>query len=76
MITTTDDIIAAAMSLPAETKIKLAEKLLASLDPLDSDIEAAWAAEAERRIDEFDAGNVQTIPAEQVLRPRETRRPS
>jgi putative addiction module component (TIGR02574 family) len=73
MITTADDIIAAAMSLPADTKIKLAEKLLASLHPIDPGIEAAWATEAERRIDEFEAGKIQTIPAEQVLRPRETR---
>jgi putative addiction module component (TIGR02574 family) len=76
MINTADDIIAAALSLPPETRVKVAEKLLESVYPVEPDVDAAWAIEAERRIDEFEAGKVQTIPAEQVLRPRESRRPT
>lgn len=39
-------------------------------DELDEDpaeVEAAWAAEIKRRIDEYDAGLVESIPAEDVF---------
>jgi putative addiction module component (TIGR02574 family) len=43
--------------------------LLESLNaPTRADIEQAWAEEAERRIEEIELGNVDTIPGEQVFR--------
>jgi putative addiction module component (TIGR02574 family) len=54
--------------LPPEQRAELASFLLASLEPSDEgDIEAAWLAEAERRLEEFEAGRMEAIPAEQVL---------
>ena len=77
MTQTVDDIIFAALSLPAELKVKLARQLLESLDAAEQkEIDEVWAVEAERRIDEYEAGKVRTIPAEEVLRPREPRRES
>jgi putative addiction module component (TIGR02574 family) len=68
---TTENIISAAMSLPPESKVKLARQLLDSLrGPDEKDVDEVWAVEIERRIDEYEAGKVQTIPAEQVIRPR------
>ncbi len=55
-----------ARSLPREERARLAEALIASLDE-DSEIERQWAAEAERRAAELDAGAVHTIPADQVF---------
>jgi putative addiction module component (TIGR02574 family) len=45
----------------------LAGLLIASLEsPPDPDIEAAWAAEIERRVAEVEAGTIKTIPLEEV----------
>lgn len=74
---TTEDIISAALSLPAETRVKLAERLLDSLQQTSrQEIDQAWALEAERRLDEYEEGKVATIPADHVLRPREPHKPS
>ena len=57
------------LSLPCEDRIYLADRLLESLNaPTRADIEQAWAEEAERRIEEIESGNVDTIPGEQVFR--------
>ncbi|HEV3119990.1 MAG TPA: addiction module protein [Gemmataceae bacterium] len=45
-----------ALSLPAEKRAALAEKLLDSLDENRAEIEAAWADEAESRIRAFEQG--------------------
>ncbi len=57
------------LSLPCEDRIYLADRLLESLNaPTRENIEQAWAEEAERRIEEIESGNVDTIPGEQVFR--------
>lgn len=56
-----------AAALPPEDRARLAEELLASLQPTDPDIEAAWDAELRRRIAEIERGAVQVIPAEQAF---------
>jgi len=57
-----------ALSLPTSDRMRLADRLLASLDsPGSEELDALWAKEAERRIDELDSGAVQTIPGEKVL---------
>ena len=72
MSQTTEEIIAAALKLPPESKARLADELLASLDgPEQTEIDNAWAIEAERRIDEYETGGIKTIPSDQVLRPRQ-----
>jgi Putative addiction module component len=60
---------AEVLKLDAESRARLAERLLASLDEL-SESEAAqlWAAEAQRRDAEFDANSEEQRSAEDVLR--------
>jgi putative addiction module component (TIGR02574 family) len=65
MPTSVDDIEAAALELPADERARLAQRLFASLDR--EPVEAAWDAEIRRRIDEFEAGRIDTIPAEKVF---------
>jgi putative addiction module component (TIGR02574 family) len=57
-------------SLPATTRALLASDLLQSLDEdgREADAEKAWAAEAERRLDEVLSGRVKTTPGEAVLK--------
>jgi putative addiction module component (TIGR02574 family) len=57
-------------SLPATTRALLASDLLESLDEdgREADAEKAWAAEAERRLDEVLSGRVKTTPGEAVLK--------
>lgn len=51
------------------TRARLAEVLLRSLDDLSEDeVETMWLDEAERRERAWDAGEVEGIPAEQVMR--------
>ena len=55
----TDDVLADALRLEPDSRAKVAEELLASLDgPADPDAEAAWDAEIERRIVAIEAGTV------------------
>jgi putative addiction module component (TIGR02574 family) len=47
----------------------LAKWIVESLDELsETEVEALWAEEAERRLDELEQGLVAEIPAEEVLR--------
>ncbi|MGH7551810.1 MAG: addiction module protein [Longimicrobiales bacterium] len=55
-----------ALRLPIHERARLAEQLIASLDE-DSEIEAAWAEEIERRMEEVRAGKVELLDADQVL---------
>jgi len=56
-----------ALSLSAEDRAELADRLVESLDPLtDEEIRQAWGAEALRRRDEVRSGLVQAIPEEIV----------
>lgn len=66
---TTEDLFAAALSLPEKQRAELAGRLLKSLDELPEDEwEAKWAAESERRLDEVRAGRMTERPAEDVFR--------
>ena len=57
-----------ALKLAEKDRAELARVLLLSLEEApDQDIEAAWAAEAERRYAELKAGSVSPIPSEEVL---------
>ncbi|MDP2156149.1 MAG: addiction module protein [Nitrospirota bacterium] len=57
-----------ALSLPAEVRASLIEKLLNSLNlPTQAEIDRLWAAEAEERIAQIDAGEIKLIPGEKVF---------
>jgi putative addiction module component (TIGR02574 family) len=53
---------AQALKLSPEERAQLADHLIASLFK-DEEIEDAWAAEVERRIDEIESGRAVLIPA-------------
>lgn len=61
-----ESIEAAVLQLPHTDRVHLAERLLASLDEED-EILAEWVAEAERRLDALERGEVQGIPIEEAL---------
>ena len=53
---------AQALNLSPEDRAQLADRLITSLFE-DHDIENAWAAEVERRIEEIESGRVEPIQA-------------
>ena len=57
---------AAAFLLPPEERAKLAERLIASLER-NPEVEKAWEEEIKRRIADFAAGRIESIPAESVF---------
>ena len=58
-----------AMNLPGESRARLADLLVASLDAdALTDIDRLWLSEAKRRRDEVRAGEVRTIPGDEALR--------
>jgi len=57
-----------ALALPGEARVRLADRLVESLDPADDEkIHKLWATEALRRRDEVRSGRVKTIPADEAL---------
>lgn len=68
MSTTLSELEKQARELPKEDRARLALTLIESLDPPDEgDVESAWLAEIERRCREIERGEVQLIPADQVM---------
>ena len=61
-----EDVEAAAMQLAPSERARLAERLLVSLDE-DDEILAAWVAEAERRGDAFDRGEMGAIDFDEAI---------
>jgi putative addiction module component (TIGR02574 family) len=57
-----------ALSLPAEARASLVEKLLTSLNlPTQPEIDRLWAEEAERRIAQVDKGEVKLLSGKRVF---------
>lgn len=77
MIRNNAKVISDALSLPPESRAKLAEQLLESLDdPKQREIDRLWADEAEDRIDAYERGELKAIPGQEVfrrLKPRKKR---
>jgi putative addiction module component (TIGR02574 family) len=67
---TVKQVFAAALALSARDKAKLAEDLIAALDDRSEEaIDAAWAAEIDRRSRQIDAGSVKPISWSQLKQP-------
>ena len=65
-----DIVEAQALKLPPEERAQLADRLVASLFK-DQNIEDAWSAEVERRIEEIESGRAKLIPsADSIARAR------
>lgn len=64
----TDKLLEAALLLPADERASLVEKLLQSLNlPTEAEVDRLWVEEAERRVSQVEAGEVEVIPGEQVF---------
>ncbi len=57
---------AQALQLTPEERAQLADRLLASLFE-DGEVEDAWVAEVERRIEEIESGRSKLIPAADAI---------
>ncbi len=58
-----------ALGLSPTDRAELVEQILASFEfPARQDIDAAWAKEAEDRIDAYDAGKISSLPANKVFK--------
>lgn len=58
-----------ALKLSPAERAHVAEQLIASVDERsDVDVEQAWQEEVQRRLQQIDRGEVQTIPWEEVRR--------
>ena len=69
MSSTVEQLAEQAMTLPGESRARLADPLVESLNAADlTEIDRLWLAEAKRRRDEVRAGNAETIPGEDALR--------
>jgi len=68
MGTTVELLVTQAMALPSESRARLADLLVESLEGDDiGAIEQAWLAEAKRRRDDVRAGRVEAVPGEEAL---------
>jgi len=62
-------VLADALRLDPKSRAELCAELLSSLDgPADPGVQAAWAAEIERRVAEIEAGTARLEPWAQVKR--------
>jgi hypothetical protein len=67
MSSKTDDLLTMIESLPIDVKTTLVEKLLASMQPLQKDVDEEWIKTVEERINEIKTGNVKVIPGNKVF---------
>ena len=57
-----------ALAMPAVQRVRLAEKLVASVDSFATpEIESAWRSEIVRRVEDIESGKVPGIPADEVM---------
>jgi putative addiction module component (TIGR02574 family) len=66
-MTIADNILKEALNLTPSEKAQLIDKLIASLDKPDKEIDELWAEEAEDRLDAYDQGRIKAISLERVL---------
>jgi putative addiction module component (TIGR02574 family) len=65
---TVADLVLRGRALPPEERERLVEQLLESLNESAArDLDATWAAEIKKRLDDYDSGAVEAIDAEEVF---------
>ncbi|MDD2902139.1 MAG: addiction module protein [Syntrophales bacterium] len=62
-----NEILKEALSLKPAQKAELIDKLLASLDISDQEIDKLWAQEAEERLEAYEQGKIKAVTLEKVL---------
>lgn len=75
MNTQSQQLLQSALALPESDRAEIAATLIRSLDTqTDDDVDAAWAAEIERRLASLDKGEVKLVPWDDVMREMGQRR--
>lgn len=62
-----EELITEAMSLPLEERARVAETILRSMNPLQSDAQLKWEEVATRRLKDLLGGGVEPIPGDEVF---------
>jgi putative addiction module component (TIGR02574 family) len=63
----TNDLLKKALSISPGERIELIEQILNSLDRLDEAIDKLWADEAERRLEDYRSGKMESVSMEDVM---------
>ena len=64
----TKELIAEISDLPVDQRARIADLILQTLNTPDLDIELAWIQEVDERVEEYEKGNVELIPAQEVFK--------
>jgi len=64
---TMKEVIEEVISLPVEERAIVADAILRSLNPPESEMDREWAKVAQRRLAELRSGEVKPVPGEQVF---------
>ena len=64
---TMKELIEEVISLPVEERAIIADSILRSPNPPESDMDCQWTRVAQQRLEELRSGTVQPIPGEQVF---------
>jgi len=67
MVLNTRELIEQIESLPVEGRAQIIDSLLRTMNQTDPTIDAAWATQAQQRLDDLRSGRVQGLPAEDVF---------
>lgn len=62
-----NEIIQEAINLKPQEKYLIIESLILSLNEQDKDIERIWIEESQKRLDEYNNGNLKTLSFEEVF---------
>lgn len=63
----TKELIKEISSIPVEDRVLVADSVLRSLNPPESEIDKKWAKEAKKRLEELRSDKVKAIPGEEVF---------
>jgi len=64
----TNDLISIIESMPIDVRANLVEIIIASLQPIQKDIDEVWAKEVEERISDIESGKVQMLSGKEVFK--------
>lgn len=67
MVLNTREIIEQIESLPVEDRARIIDSLLRTMNQINPEVDAAWAKEAQRRLEDLRSGRVQGISAQDVF---------
>lgn len=64
----TKDLLKEISDLPVKVRAKLADEILATLNPVDEDIQDAWVEEVHRRMKGVEEGKSELVPGDKVFK--------